>query len=215
MHKLNWGRIFVMLVGNIFLGLGIAVFKFSGLGNDPWSGMVMALADYIGIAYAHFLVILNIFVFILQILFGRKLIGLGTFVNALLIGYVVTFFYDSFVITIGLPELFWQQVLIVCIGVIISSFGVSMYQTSDVGVAPYDSMSLIMTERFPKIAYFWHRMGTDFFCVIMCFAFGGIVHLGTFVAAFGLGPFVHFFNIHFTNKILLILDNKTAKQKAY
>ena len=37
-EKAGWGRLLVMVVGNIFLGLGIAVFKLSGLGNDPYSG---------------------------------------------------------------------------------------------------------------------------------------------------------------------------------
>ena len=31
---------------------------------------------------------------------------------------------------------------------------------------------------------------------------GGIIGLGTIVCAFGLGPVIHFFDDHFTNKIL-------------
>ena len=53
--KAGFGRMTVMVVGNIFLGLGVAIFKLSGLGNDPNSGMVMALSDCAGIAYANFL----------------------------------------------------------------------------------------------------------------------------------------------------------------
>ena len=41
-RKINWKYVVVMLIGNIILGLGIAIFKLSGLGNDPFSGMVMA-----------------------------------------------------------------------------------------------------------------------------------------------------------------------------
>ena len=43
-RKINWKYVVVMLIGNIILGLGIAIFKLSGLGNDPFSGMAMALA---------------------------------------------------------------------------------------------------------------------------------------------------------------------------
>ena len=75
------------------------------------------------------------------------MIGLGTFVNALLLGYVVTFFYNLIVSAAGEPGQLLQRILIVCIGVIVTSFGVSMYQLPKQGVAPYDSMSLIMTER--------------------------------------------------------------------
>ena len=47
--KINWKYVIVMLIGNVILGLGIAIFKLSGLGNDPFSGMVMALSDRTGI----------------------------------------------------------------------------------------------------------------------------------------------------------------------
>ena len=49
-RKINWKYVVVMLIGNIILGLGIAIFKLSGLGNDPFSGMVMALAEFLMIS---------------------------------------------------------------------------------------------------------------------------------------------------------------------
>lgn len=200
--NINWKYVIVMCIGNIILGLGIAIFKFSGLGNDPFSGMVMALSDRAGIEYAVFLIMINTIVFIVEFILGRKLIGLGTFVNALLLGYVVTFFYNLIVSAAGEPGQLLQRILIVCIGVIVTSFGVSMYQLPKQGVAPYDSMSLIMTERLKKIPYFWNRVITDAFCALMCWLAGGIVGLGTLVSAFGLGPFVQFFDTHFTSKLL-------------
>ena len=200
--NINWKYVIVMCIGNIILGLGIAIFMFSGLGNDPFSGMVMALSDRAGIEYAVFLIMINTIVFIVEFILGRKLIGLGTFVNALLLGYVVTFFYNLIVSAAGEPGQLLQRILIVCIGVIVTSFGVSMYQLPKQGVAPYDSMSLIMTERLKKIPYFWNRVVTDAFCALMCWLAGGIVGLGTLVSAFGLGPFVQFFDTHFTSKLL-------------
>lgn len=200
--NINWKYVIVMCIGNIILGLGIAIFKFSGLGNDPFSGMVMALSDRAGIEYAVFLIMINTIVFIVEFILERKLIGLGIFVNALLLGYVVTFFYNLIVSAAGEPGQLLQRILIVCIGVIVTSFGVSMYQLPKQGVAPYDSMSLIMTERLKKIPYFWNRVVTDAFCALMCWLAGGIVGLGTLVSAFGLGPFVQFFDTHFTSKLL-------------
>jgi len=52
--NINWKYVIVMCIGNIILGLGIAIFKFSGLGNDPFSGMVMALSDRAGIELCWF-----------------------------------------------------------------------------------------------------------------------------------------------------------------
>lgn len=201
-EKIGARRFLIMVLGNIFLGMGVSIFKLSGLGNDPFSGMVMALSEQAGISYANFLVLLNIFIFAVQFLTGREFIGAGTLVNACFMGYVVTFFYQIWLGIFGQPQLMWQRMIIVCIGVIVTSFGVSMYQTPDVGIAPYDSLSLIMTKRWGRIPYFWNRMATDAFCALVCFLAGGIVGLGTLVSAFGLGPFIHFFNEHFSKKLV-------------
>ena len=206
--KISMGRILVMIAGNIFLGMGIGIFKLSGMGNDPFSGMAMALADRAGMVYANFLVLLNVFLFLIEFFTGKKFIGIGTFVNALLQGYIVTFFYELLVAVCGAPQQPAVQVITVCIGVIVCSFGVSLYQSSDVGVAPYDSISLIMAGRWPKVSYFWHRMSNDAFCVVVCFLAGGIIGLGTLVSALGMGPVIHFFNRHFTDRLLEKIDHK-------
>lgn len=191
-----------MVTGNLFLGLGISIFKLSGLGNDPCSGMVMALADRAGMAYATVLVIFNSILFIYELLDGRRLIGAGTLVNAFLLGYVVTFFYKMELMLIGTPQHMVQRVITVLIGVIITSFGVSMYQYPEVGVAPYDSISLIFSRKRPGIPYLYYRISTDAFCALICYLAGGIIGLGTVLSAFGLGPVVQFFNIHVTSRLL-------------
>ena len=194
-------RLIVMVFGNVFLGMGISIYKFAGLGNDPYSGMVMALADVVGMTYANFLVIINIFVFLLELLFGRTLIGAGTLVNAFLLGYITTFFYNTWLNLFALPEAIASKILIMLVGTIVTGFGVSLYQTPNAGVSPSDSLSIILSKRIPKVSYFWHRIVTDAFCALVCFLAGGIVGLGTLVSALGLGPVIDFFNVHFTRKL--------------
>jgi uncharacterized protein len=201
-HNVDKKRLIIMVIGNVFLGMGISIFKLSGMGNDPFSGMVMALAESVGITYANFLILLNLILFVIEFITGRKFIGAGTFVNAILLGYIATFFHGTWLSLFGEPQLLWQRVVIVAIGVVVCSFGVSLYQTSAVGVAPYDSLSLIMRDNFPKISYFWHRMFTDALCALICFLAGGVIGLGTLVSALGLGPIIHFFDVNFTEKLL-------------
>jgi len=77
-----------------------------------------------------------------------------------------------------------------------------MYQTPDVGVAPWDSLSLIMVERWPKIPYFWHRIFGDSLAVVIAVVLGGVVGLGTALCAFCLGPFIQFFSERYVKKML-------------
>lgn len=204
--KINWKFVLVMIIGNIILGLGIAIFKLSGLGNDPFSGMAMALAECVGIEYARFVILMNIGFFIIEIIWGRKLIGLGTIVNALLLGYIVTFFYNLITSVIDAPQQMAMRVLTVCIGVIITSLGISMYQLPKQGVAPYDSISLIMTERWPKIPYFWCRVSNDAISALVCYLAERNRGAWNFSQRIWIWTICTVFDTHFTSKVLAKLN---------
>jgi len=190
-----------MLIGNMILGLGIAIFKFSNLGNDPFSAMMMALADLTPLEYAALTAVLNTFLFIIEFIWGKHFIGLGTLINWFFLAYFATFFYDTMSLALPKPHSFPLQLIYLIIGVPVISFGVSLYQASNSGIAPYDSISLIMDEHMP-LRYFWCRLFTDFLCAFICFLSGGLLGLGTIVSAFCLGPFIHFFNHKITFRLM-------------
>ena len=100
------------------------------------------------------------------------------------------------------PQNFAVRLALVCIAIIVMSFGVSMYQTADVGVAPWDSLSLILIKRHHKLPYFGYRIIGDAIAALVCWFAGGIVGIGTAVCAFGLGPFISFFDTHFSKKLV-------------
>lgn len=212
LKNLNLGHFIMMCVGNIFLGLGVAVFKLSGLGNDPFTGMVMGMAEGIGMTYADFLLIVNGLIFIVQIVYARKLIGLGTVFNAVLLGYIAMFFYDIFINAQLQPQNFIYQLIILAIGIIIYSFGISCYQSSNMGVSPYDSLPLILSARFTKIKYPYYKIGLDTTCAILCFLVGGIVGLGMLAAMVCLGPVIYFFDTHFSKKLYKKIAAAYGKQ---
>ena len=192
--KVRRKRILASLAGNILVGLGIAIFKFAALGNDPYTGMNMALAETLGIPFPTLQLGVNLLFFLLQFVFARQLIGFGTLFNALFIGSLVDFFYRVMAGTIGGPGTFPVQLLVMLIGMVICSFGLSLYQCSDLGVSPYDAASLILDKKLARIPYFWCRIFTDGVCALICFAAGGIVGVGTLVTAFGFGPYSAAFN---------------------
>lgn len=195
-------RIFYMVIGNLIMGLGIAIFRLSLMGNDPFTGMNLSLAELFGISFPIFQIGINLLYFIIEVWLGRHLIGLGTIVNALGLGYFVSFALWILKAVFGQPTAILPRVLLVLIGVLTLSFGLSLYQTADMGVSPYDALSLIMTERIAKLPYFWARVITDACCALVCYLTGGIIGLGTLVTAFGLGPFIHFFTVHFSEKVM-------------
>ena len=101
-------RVVGMVAGIVIIALGIVLFKQSHLGNDSISALNMRLAELLGISLGVHNVATNILFFALEFWFGRKYIGLGTFVNGIGMEFIITFFYDPIAAAFGpaasLPE---------------------------------------------------------------------------------------------------------------
>lgn len=196
--KLPLRRVIVMCFGIVVLGLGIAMFKLSGFGNDSTSAMTMAIADTLGISFALCLIETNCVFFVLEYFFARRYIGIGTLVNWFCVGVCTDFFYG-----VMAPETqlsMGARILVLAAGMIVLSFGCALYQTSDVGIAPYDSVAIILTEK-TNGKYFFCRIGTDLACLVIALLFHGLIGAGTFICTFCLGPFVSFFTKHCAAKL--------------
>lgn len=191
--KISARRIIVMLIGNLIMGLGVAIFKYSLMGNDPCNASYMAIAASVHIPYAYMAWIMNGLLFVVEIIFGRHHIGIGTFVNWFAVGPLVTLFSYVIESVFVRPESFVGRLPILVIGILVLSLSCSLYQKAEVGVSPYDSIAIIVNER-SKIPYFVCRVVLDGLAALVTWLLGGIVGLGTLVCAFGLGPFISMFD---------------------
>ena len=198
--KLPVRRAAVMVLGILIMGLGVALFKLSFMGNDPNSAMVMAAADRLGVDFSVALIVENSLVFIVELLLGRKYIGLGTFVNCFGVGPLTTLYLGLIQSRWQVPQTIPARLLLMTAGVLVLSLSASLYQTANLGIAPYDALSVVMKDRLP-LPYFWCRILTDSVCAAAAFLLGGIVGLGTLVCALGLGPFIAFFNRRVSQKL--------------
>ncbi len=187
-------RVLMSLAGNLILGMGVAALKFSGTGNSPYDGMNMAIADFFSVYYPLVQVLVNLGLFVIQIIFARSLIGFGTIVNSLLIGWVANTVYNVIGAVCPIPSALLGKIVFLLAGLILCSLGLSLYQTSDLGVAPYDALAITFDRAWKKVPYFWCRILCDAVCALICFLFGGVVGIGTLVSAFGFGPVISFFN---------------------
>ena len=207
--KFSLRRLIFMIIGNMILGVGIGIFKLSGFGNDPSSAMVMAVGEKLGIAFSVMLLIFNCLWFVIEIVFGRHLIGLGTFFNWFLVGIFADLFVNAVTSVTAIPTGLPARLLILVVGILVLSFACSLYQTADMGISPYDSHALLLSENLP-VPYFWLRIGTDSLCTLVALAFGGLIGIGTLVCALGLGPFISFFNRAVSEKLIF---GKNGKNK--
>ena len=197
-------QVFAVIIGNIILGFGAALMRVAGMGNDPFLASGMVISETLSVGLGNYQAVLNIFLIIVQLCVGRKYLGLGTIVNMFGLGYVIQFSLWFLQTKVGLTDSqpLWVKILLLIVSMAVLSFGLSMYQCSKLGVAPYDYLSLGMTDHLPT-SYFFNRIVTDCTCVavILGVVISGAAsladsHLGvaTILTAFCLGPFVSFMN---------------------
>ena len=156
-------RVAVMCLGILVMGVGIGLFKVSLMGNDPSTALGIAVGDWMGIDFSVTLIAMNCLYFVIELLFARDMVGIGTVVNWFLVGPIASFFEKLFLGAWGQPQGFPQKLLLLGAGVLILSFSCALYQTADVGISPYDSLSLLLARKLP-IQYFWCRIFTDAVC---------------------------------------------------
>ena len=129
-------RVLGMVIGIVIISLGIAIFKQSHLGNDSITALNIRLSELLGISLGVQNICTNLVFLVVEFIWGRKYIGLGTLVNGLGCGFIITFFYDIIAGWFGPAEQLPIQLLWVVIAVPVTAFGCSLYQTADLGVAP-------------------------------------------------------------------------------
>lgn len=185
-------RIIMTVCGILISGFSVGMFNFSAFGMDPFQVFAHGISMYIQLGYGTFYSILNLVMLIFIGIIDRHKIGLGTFINVFLLGYVVQFSSWLFKTYIPNPTLGLKAIFLI-IGIIVMCFGSSLYFTGDLGVSTYDAVALILSEK--KVARFQYcRIGSDFICTILGFLLGATVGIGTIITAFFMGPIITVFN---------------------
>jgi len=208
-----FGRMIVCIIGILFISLGVALAKIASLGNDPCNGMWMSVSKFLGISYPVFAWGMNLLMFTVEIIWGRRYINIGTFLNWLLVSFAADYMLKAYDLLLSRPDNLLIRVPMLAAGIVVCSLGIALYQVADLGVAPYDALSLIASERIKKLPYFWARIIEDSACVgIILLTYKSEDHLlgvGTVLFAFCLGPIIFAFT-----KMLMKSKIKKANKKA-
>ena len=89
-------RILMSLFGVLTGAVSVAVFKIAAFGVDPFQTFMAGLDALVPIQFGTLYMIANAILFVFALVFDRHYIGIATFINLFLLGYVVEFSYDTF-----------------------------------------------------------------------------------------------------------------------
>ena len=84
------------------------------------------------------------------------------------------------------------RIAVLAVAIVGICFSSAFYFTADMGVSTYDAIALTLHEK-TGWQFSLCRIGTDLICVVIGFACGAIVGVGTLISAFFMGPLIDFF----------------------
>ena len=179
-------RVVQLLVGLVLFGVGISMMLQSGLGLPPWDVLHQGLAEQFGLTVGIWSIIIS-FVVLLLWLPLRERYGIGTLLNAIIIGVVI----DAAALIIPEPPNIWLDALMLTAGILLIGLASGMYIGANLGPGPRDGLMTAIARRGPSIRV--TRWGIEIVVLITGILLGGTFGVGTIAFALFIGPIVQFF----------------------
>lgn len=202
-------RLVMTIAGVMLCAVAVGFFKCSLFGVDPFQCFAMGTWGKFaaGLSYGFYYAILSLLMLIVDLFLDRHYIGIATFINLFLTGYVVEFSQQVISGFCPSPSIF-VRVIFLIVAVVLMCFASSLYMTSDLGVSVYDAIPIVISNLTP-VPFRFCRISTDLICVVIgtvCVLAGAIngqmPGLGTIITAFFMGPLIEFFNNVFSRPLL-------------
>ena len=187
------------IVGVLLGGFSVGMFNASAFGMDPFQVFAHGVWEHIPMGFGTFYMILNLLMLVGVFFVDKTKIGLGTFINIFLLGYMVDF--STWIWSRPLfTGTFVMRAVLLLVGVLLLCVASSLYFVGDLGVSTYDSVALCISER-TNWKFSIVRIVCDLACSLTGFALGAVLGVGTLVSAFGMGPLISYFNVHISEPI--------------
>ena len=201
-------KILMSIIGVLICAVSVGFFKLAAFGVDPFQTLMSGFDQLIPIEFGTLYVIVNAVMLLFALICDKHYIGIATFINLFLLGYVVQFTHETLLMIFPDASI---AVRVICFvfGFVTLCFASSVYMTADLGVSTYDAVALIMANTWHMGKFKYIRICTDVVCVLAgstLFLLGGgelsalpaIVGVGTIVTAVFMGPLIDFFNRKFS-----------------
>ena len=190
-------RVLLATVGMLLAGVSLGFFKRAFFGVDPYQCLVNGLANVIPICFGTLYMLVNLLQLVLVYFLDKRYIGISTFINLFLLGYMAQFseaLLAGWFGDLALPG----RILFLAIGIVVSCFAAALYYTADLGVSTYDAIPLHISDCKPKLfgrvlPFRVVRILSDLVCTVVGVLLGAPAGIGTVITALFMGPLISFF----------------------
>lgn len=175
-----------LMVGLVLFGLGIGLMLHSDLGVPPWDVLHQGLAERFGLTVGLWSIFVSVVVLVGWLPL-REPYGIGTILNAIVIGVVI----DLSALFLPRPDHLLLQTLMVAGGIVVVGIGSGLYIGADLGPGPRDGLMTGIAKLGPSIRL--TRTVIEVTVLAIGWMLGGTFGVGTIAFAVFIGPIVQFF----------------------
>jgi uncharacterized membrane protein YczE len=176
-------RVRRLLTGLVAMGGGIGLMAEAGLGLGPWDVLHQGLALRTGLSLGSLNIAVGVGVLLLWLPL-RQRPGIGTVLNVLVIGLVV----DLTLALLPEAEHLAVRVPAMLAGVVLKGVGSGLYIGAGLGPGPRDGLMTGVAARGHSVRSV--RTALEVTVLVLGWALGGTVGVGTVVLALAIGPLV-------------------------
>ena len=150
-------RYLMMFSGILFIGICVGAYRLSAFGVDAFTCMNLGISGFLHMSFGTWQLIMNAAILVVVFFTARSCIGAGTIVNMVGVGYLADFIcwlfrgvemtlpmcwlvQDTLQVQMTLPLRIGALVL----GSVFAGLGVAFYMVAEMGIAPYDSVAVII-----------------------------------------------------------------------
>jgi uncharacterized membrane protein YczE len=184
-------RIARCISGLVLFGVGISLLIAAELGAAPWDVFHTGVSELTGISTGWIIIVTGVLLMLLWIPL-RERPGLGTLLNAIVIGLVV----DVMLPILGVTDRLLVRTIMMIGGVVIIAIGSGFYIGAGLGPGPRDGLMTGLSKREVagrSVSIRSARTFVEVVVLIVGVALGGAIGIGTAVFTLGIGPLVQVF----------------------
>ena len=175
-----------LLFGLVFFGIGIGLMAQSTLGVPSWDVLHQGLSEQFGLGFGTWSIIVSFFVLLLWLPL-REPYGIGTVLNAIVIGWVINITVEV------VPEAddLRAQIVLLAVGIFLIGWATGPYIGAQLGPGPRDGLMTGIARRGPSIRL--TRTVLEITVLVLGILMGGTFGIGTVAYVLAVGPIVQFF----------------------
>lgn len=170
---------------------GLMLFAFSyymqlriSIGGTPWHTLNQGISGTIGITFGQASILVSVLVVISDLLM-KEPIGLGTILDAFLVGWGTDFF-------LWLDPLSYQEgligsLIVLFISIVLACISQAIYMKAGLSCGPRDALIVALGKRVRRVSIGTVNIVMSVLVFTIGYFLGGTIGLGTFINMFGVG----------------------------